>query len=166
MRRAARGRGAVGRKRPGPKDRISGVHLSISCTDAEWARIRRLADAAGKTISRYLIDCAMEAVALMERGEAMDALPTGPEGLVLDAGQQQALLDGVRDLVGRLPGDRQIAEQAAMAAFLFDAVLLDMAGRGLRQKRDALLGAHFGSGRGAEIAAAADRRAAERGLAL
>ena len=163
MRRAAKGKGATGRKRPGPKDRISGVHLSISCTDAEWARIRRLADAAGKTISRYLIDGAMEAAALIDKG--VDWPPPGAEGLVLDAAQQQALLDGVRDLVGRLPGSGQIAEQAAMAAFLFDAVLLDMAGRGLRQERDALLAAHFGSERGTEIAAGADRRAAERGLA-
>ncbi len=155
----------MSRKRPGPKSRISGVHLSISCTDTEWSRSRRLADAAGKTISRYLIDCAMEAAALMERGEAGDALPAGAEGLVLDPAQQQALLDGVRDLAARLPGDRQIAEQAAMAAFVFDAVLLDMAGRGLREERDALLAAHFGSARGAEIAAGADRRAAERGLA-
>ena len=156
----------MSRKRPGPKSRISGVHLSISCKDTEWARSRRLADAAGKTISRYLIDCAMEAAALVERGVAVDALPAGAEGLVLDAAQQQqALLDGVRDLAARLPGDRQIAEQAAMAAFVFDAVLLDMAGRGLREERDALLAAHFGSARGAEIAAGADRRAAERGLA-
>ena len=97
----------------------------------------------------------------------MDALPAGAEGLVLDAAQQQALLDGVRDVAARLPGDRQIAEQAAMAAFVFDAVLLvlDMAGRGLREEPDALLAAHFGSARGAEIAAEADRRAAERGLA-
>ena len=83
---------------------------------------------------------------------------------MLDAAQQQALLDGVRDLATRLPGSGQIAEQAAMAAFLFDAVLLDMASRGLKQERDALLAAHFGSGRGAEIAAEADRKAAERGL--
>ncbi len=129
------------------------MHLSISCTDAEWARIRRLADMAGKTISRYLIDSAMEAVALVDRGVDWS------EGLVLDAAQQQALLDGVRDLAERLPGGGQIAEQAAMAAFLFDAVLLDMAG----QRRDALLAAHFGSERAAEIAAGADRRAAERG---
>ena len=155
----------MSRKRTGPKRRISGVHLSISCTDAEWVRIRRLADAAGKTISRYLIDCAMEAVALMERGVDMDALPAGAEGLVLDAAQQQALLDGVRDLAGRLPGGRQIAEQAAMAAFVFDAVLLDMAKQGLRGERDALLAVHFGSERSAEIAAGADRRAAERGMA-
>ena len=155
----------MSRKRTGPKRRISGVHLSISCTDAEWARVRRLADAVGKTISRYLIDCAMEAVALMEKGVDMEAPPAGAEGLVLDAAQQQALLDGVMDLAARLPGDRQIAEQAAMAAFVFDAVLLDMAKRGLREERDALLAAHFGSVRGAEIAAGADRRAAERGLA-
>ena len=155
----------MSRKRPGPKSRISGVYLSISCKDTEWTRVRRLADAAGKTISRYLIDCAMEAAALMEQGVTVDALPAGAEGLVLDAAQQQALLDGVRDLAARLPGDRQIAEQAAMAAFVFDAVLLDMAGRGLRDERNALLAAHFGSARGAEIAAEADRRAAERGLA-
>jgi len=155
----------VSRKRPGPKGRISGVHLSISCKDTEWSRSRRLADAAGKTISRYLIGCAMEAAALMERGEAVDALPAGAEGLVLDAAEQQALLDGVGDLAARLPGDRQIAEQAAMVAFVFDAVLLDMASRGLREERDALLAAHFGSERAAEIAAGADRRAAERGLA-
>ncbi len=72
------------------------------------------------------------------------------------------MLDCVGDLAARLPGDRQIAEQAA---FVFDAVLLNMAGRGLREERDALLAAHFGSARGAEIAAGADRRAAERGLA-
>ncbi len=155
----------MSRKRTGPKRRISGVHLSISCTDAEWARIRRLADAVGKTISRYLIDCAMESVALIEKGVDMDALPAGAEGLVLDGAQQQALLDGVTDLAGRLPGGRQIAEQAAMAAFVFDAVLLDMAKRGLREERDALLAAHFGSERAAEISAGADRRAAERGLA-
>ena len=154
----------VSRKRTGPKRRISGVHLSTSCTDAEWARIRRLADAAGMTISRYLIDCAMEAVALVERGVDVDTLPAGAEGLVLDGAQQQALLDGVRELAGRLPGGRQIAEQAAMAAFVFDAVLLDMAKRGLREERDALLAAHFGSERAAEISAEADRRAAERGL--
>ena len=115
--------------------------------------------------SRYLIDCALEAVALMERGMDLDALPAGAEGLMLDAAQQQALLDGVSDLAGRLPGGRQIAEQAAMAAFVFDAVLLDMAKQGQRGERDALLAAHFGGERAAEIAAGADRRAAERGLA-
>ena len=154
----------MSRKRPGPKSRTSGVYLSISCTDAEWARIRRLADAAGKTISRYLIDCAMEAAALMERGEAVDALPGDAEGLVLDAAQQRALLNGVGDLAARLPGSGQIAEQAAMAAFVFDAVLLDMARQGRKEERDALLAAHFGSVRGTKIATGADRRAAERGL--
>ena len=119
----------------------------------------------GKTISRYLIDCAMEAAALVERGVDMDALPAGAEGLVLDAAQQQPLLDGVRDLAARLPGGRQIAEQAVMAVFVFDAVLLDMAKRGLREERDALLATHFGSAHAAEIAAGADRRAAGRGLA-
>ena len=94
----------------------------------------------------------------------MDALPAGAEGLMLDATQQQALLGGVRD-AARLPGGRQIAEQAAMAAFVFDAVLLDMAKRGLREERDAHFEAHFGSERAMEIAGGVDRRAAERGLA-
>ncbi len=67
---------------------------------------------------------------------AVDALPAGAEGLVLDAAEQQALLDGAGD----------------------------MAGRGLREERDALLAAHFGSARGVDIAAGADRRGAERGL--
>ncbi len=53
-----------------------------------------------------------------------------------------------------------------MAAFVFDAVLLDMAKQGLRGERDALLAAHFGDARGAEIAAGAGRRAAERGLPI
>ncbi len=164
MRRAARGKGAAGSQRSGPKDRIAGVYLSISCTDVEWERIRRLAGGSGQTISRYLVDGAMEGAALMARGIVEDA-PQGGEGLILDAVQQQALLEGVRDLAGRLPGEGQIAEQAAMAAFLFDAVLLDMARRGRREERDALLAAHFGGERAAEIAAGADRRAAERGLA-
>ena len=79
----------------------------------------------------------------------MKALPAGAEGLVLDAAKQRSLLDGIRDLAGHLPGDRQIAEEAAMVAFVFDAVLLDMAKRGLREERDALLVAHFGSERAA-----------------
>ena len=120
------------------------------------------AAAAGKTISRYLIDCAMEAAALIDKG--VDWPSSCTEGLVLDAAQRQALLDGVEELMGRLPDGGQIAEQAAMVAFLFDAVLLDEAGRGLRQDRGALLAAHFGSGRAAEIATGADRRAAERSL--
>ena len=41
---------------------------------------------------------------------------------------------------------------------MFDAVPLDMAGRGLGEKRGALLAAHFRSPRGAEIAAGAGRR--------
>ncbi len=58
----------------------------------------------------------------------------------------------------------QIAEQAATAAFVFDAVLLVMASRGLRQERDALLATHCGSECRMEIAAGAGRRAAECGL--
>ncbi len=41
-----------------------------------------------------------------------------------------------------------------------------MAKRGLREERDAVLVAHFGSARAAEIAAETDRRVAERGVAL
>ncbi len=52
-----------------------------------------------------------------------------------------------------------------MAAFVFNALLPDMAKRGLREERGALLAVHFGSERAAEISAGADRRAAERGLA-
>ena len=100
----------------------------------------------------------------MEQGVTADALPASAEGLVLDAAEQQALLDGIGDLEARLPGDRQITEQAAMAAFVFDAMLLDMARQGLREERDALLAAHFGSAPAAEISAGADLRAAERGL--
>ncbi len=40
-------------------------------------------------------------------GVTRDALPAGAQRLVLDAAQQQALLDGVRDLAGRHITDRQ-----------------------------------------------------------
>ena len=72
---------------------------------------------------------------------AADALPPSAQDLVLDAAQQRALLDGVSNLAGRLPDGRQIAERAAMAAFVFDAMLLDIARRGMRGKQDALLAA-------------------------
>ena len=154
----------MSRNRPGPTGKIAGVLLSISCEDAEWDRIRRLAGAAGKTISRHLVDAAMEAIALKKAGLEEEAPSPRSGVLVLDAAQQRALLDGVTALAERMPGGRQLAEQAAMVAFLFDAVLLDMARQGRREERDGLLAAHFGGERAAGIAADADRRAAERGL--
>ena len=88
LKHPVRWKGIVERQAYGPEEKDFGAQLSISRTDAEWHRVRRVADAAGKAISRYLIDCATEAVAFMERDVVQDALPTGGDGLVPDAVQQ------------------------------------------------------------------------------
>ena len=68
-----------GRKRPpSPK-----VH-SISCTDAEWERVRRLADRQGMSISRYFVERGLT-VELQEEPEA-------PPCLVLDEREQRELV--------------------------------------------------------------------------
>ena len=60
------------------------VH-SLSCTDTEWERVRERADAAGLSMSRYLVERALT-VELPRDG---DGKIGPPPRLVLSEGEQQ-----------------------------------------------------------------------------
>lgn len=64
----------------------SKVH-SISCTDAEWERIRVLAERRGMSISRYLVECGLNVDPTTEA--------TKPPRLVLDEAEQRRLHDSL-----------------------------------------------------------------------
>ena len=57
---------------------------SLSCTDAEWERVRERADAAGLSMSRYLVERAL--MAELPRDE--DGKIGPPPRLVLSEGEQ------------------------------------------------------------------------------
>ena len=69
------------KRRPPPK-----AH-SISCTDAEWERVRVLAERRGLSISRYFVECGLNVDPTTE--------PPAPPRLVLDEAEQRRLYDSV-----------------------------------------------------------------------
>ena len=69
------------KRRPPPK-----AH-SISCTDAEWERVRVLAERRGLSISRYFVECGLNVDPTTE--------PPAPPRLVLDEAEQRRLHDSV-----------------------------------------------------------------------
>ena len=64
------------------------VSHSLSCTALEWERIRDLADDAGTSMSRFIVDRV-----LGRDGSGGDGRPDGGHALVLDAGRQRAMHD-------------------------------------------------------------------------
>ena len=70
----------------------SKVH-SISCTDAEWERVRVLAERRGMSISRYLVECGLNVDPTKEAPK--------PPRLVLDEAEQRRLHDSVVRIAGR-----------------------------------------------------------------
>ena len=87
------------RRRPG-----GSRHLSLSATDADWAVVRRNADARGLSMARYLVD-------LVERGGADDAGAV----VALSPDEQRELLAAVREIRALLRGDEVPAEPAPTA---------------------------------------------------
>ena len=79
------------KRRPPPR-----AH-SISCTDAEWERVRVLAERRGLSMSRYFVECGLNVDPTTEAPK--------PPRLVLDEAEQRRLLDSVV----------QIAERTAVA---------------------------------------------------
>ena len=69
------------KRRPPPK-----AH-SISCTDAEWERVRVLAQRRGMSISRYFVECGLNVDPTTEA--------PAPPRLVLDEAEQRRLHDSV-----------------------------------------------------------------------
>ena len=73
----------------------SKVH-SISCTDAEWERVRVLAERRGMSISRYLVECGLNVDPTTEAPK--------PPRLVLDEAEQRRLHDDVVRIAARTAG--------------------------------------------------------------
>ena len=98
-----------GRRRP-PPPKV----YSISCTDAEWERVRRLADAQGMSISRYLVERGLT-VELQEEPEA-------PPRLVLDEREQRELYERVARIAERTVSAE--SEKAVLTRIRYNLALL------------------------------------------
>ena len=127
-----------------PRERQRGRSYTISCTDAEWEAVRAGAAKAGKRISPWFVECAL----------TVDPWPERRRRLVLDAGQQRAVVRGVGEIArglgaepGRVSGAPQFVEELR--------ALFERRVRGMRPDRAKdLLREVFGEERAAAIAAA------------
>lgn len=77
------------RRKRGPPPRAH----SISCTDAEWERVRVLAERRGLSMSRYFVECGLNVDPTTEAPK--------PPRLVLDEAEQRRLYDSVAGIAER-----------------------------------------------------------------
>ncbi len=114
------------------------VH-SISCTDAEWERVRVLAERRGLSISRYMVECGLTVDPTTEAPK--------PPRLVLDEAEQRRLLDGVTGIAARTAAE---AEEEVLTrirnalAFLVEARMREMVRDAREYELKALLTDLFG----------------------
>ena len=117
----------------------SKVH-SISCTDAEWERVRVLAERRGMSISRYLVECGLNVDPTTEAPK--------PPRLVLDEAEQRRLHDSVVRIAERTAGAEP--EEAVMTrirnalAFLVEVRMREMVRDAREYELKALLADLFG----------------------
>ena len=144
---AARARVAVRRAVKPAREKVR--NRSVSCSRLDWERIRERAAAAGKPMSRYIVERALSAMPAAE--------PPASEPLVLTAEEQRRLLDTAQRLEDLLSGaaapegDGRPGLPAA-AGFLFEAKLDDMLRTGRYREMRALLDRVAGDERAARIA--------------
>ena len=139
------------------------VSHSLSCTALEWERIRDLADDAGTSMSRFIVDRV-----LGRDGSGGDGQPDGGDALVLDAGQQRAMHDAAlraESLMVRLVGRSEPASPDVPDAVraLFEARLEDMVRTGRLEAAKALLASIVGPERTASILSRIVERVKRRG---
>ena len=135
-----------------PRARKRGRSHTISCTDEEWEAIRAGAAKAGKKVSPWFVECAL----------TVDPWPERRRRLVLDAGQQRAVVRGVAEIARCLGADPGIGAGQAGGApqitedlrALFEARLRRMAAQGRREEAVVLLREVLGDERAGAIAAA------------
>ena len=122
------------KRRPPPK-----VH-SISCTDAEWERVRVLAERRGLSISRYFVECGLTV-------DPMTEAPASPR-LVLDEAAQRRLHDSVVRIAERTAAaesEEEVLTRIRNAlAFLVEVRMREMAREGREYELKALLTDLFG----------------------
>ena len=136
-----------------PRGKQRGKSYTISCTDAELEAIRAGAAKAGKKVSPWFVECAL----------TVDPWPERHKRLVLDAGQQRAVVRGVEEIARGLGAEpRPVAGRAggkppqfiADLRALFEARLRRMAAQGRREEAMDLLREVFGDERAEAIAVA------------
>ncbi|MDE0390685.1 MAG: hypothetical protein OXI57_01285 [Rhodospirillales bacterium] len=92
---------------------------SLSCTDVEWERVREKADAAGLSMSRYLVERALT-VELPRDG---DGRIGPPPRLVLSEGDQREMHERIAQIIGRMSTGSS-EEDRSILAKLRDSVWL------------------------------------------
>ena len=133
------------KKTPARKKQVT---HTICCTDEEWELVREGAGRAGLSASAWWTECAL----------TVDLSPKGgkAQALVLDAGRQRRLSDGVAALAHGL----DIADEEALSQFrddiraMLEESLRAMVRQGRREKAMGLLRTVFGEDRATVIAAA------------
>ena len=122
-----------------PRRRETRVY-SVSCTDADWERVRRLAAARGQSMSRYLVESGLQV--------DLEAAPAFSPALALGEAEQRALHERVRAIAERTVGAE--SEEALLArirnalAFLVDETMRAMVREGRTEELRARLSALFG----------------------
>ncbi len=148
-----------------PRAPATMVH-SLSCTDADWERVRERADAAGLSISRYLVERGLT-VALPRGGDGKVRLPPR---LVLEEGEQREMRDRIVSIADRMSAgasnddETELLRLRRMVAFLLKTVLLDTIRDGRTREMTAMLAEVFGEEEAVEIAEVFVKRARSEGL--
>ena len=136
-----------------PRNPATMVH-SLSCTDTEWERVRERADAAGLSMSRYLVERALTA----ELPRDGDGKIGPPPRLVLSEGEQQHIHERIERIYARMSTgsaeeDRSIMAQLGDAVSLVTrAAMLDLVREGRTRQMIALLAEQYGEEDAARIA--------------
>ena len=136
-----------------PRSPATMVH-SLSCTDTEWERVRERADAAGLSMSRYLVERALT-VELPRDG---DGKIGPPPRLTLSEGEQQHIHERIERIYARMSTgsaeeDRSIMAQLGEAVSLVArAAMLGLVREGRTRQMIALLAVHLGEEKAVRIA--------------
>ena len=125
---------------------------TISCRDSEWERVRVRAEAAGMSISRYVVMRALATELVRDAGGRQRLQPR----LVLGEDEQK----GIRDRVA-LIADRLAVPDAPMeferlqnrVQFIVDATVIDMIRSGRVREMTAILVEVLGQETGGKVAA-------------
>lgn len=108
---------------------------SLSCTDAEWERIRILARRRGLSLSRHMVECGLTVDPETE--------PAAPPRLVLDEAEQRVLFDRATSIAKRTVSagteDAVMARVRNSLSFLVDLKMRTMMGEGREGELRAML---------------------------
>ena len=142
------------KRRPPPR-----AH-SISCTDAEWERVRVLAERRGMSISRYFVECGLNVDPTTET--------PAPPRLVLDEVEQRRLHDSLVRIAERTAeagSEEEVLTRIRNAlAFLVEARMREMVRDAREYELKALLTDLFGERAAAATVERLNARMSTEGL--